>query len=98
MSEKQVTVVAEMKAQAGKEDELKQQLIGLLEPTHKEEGCINYDMHQSTEDSSTFLFYENWTSKEALDQHLAMPHLKNFFALVPELIDGDVKLSMWNKY
>ncbi len=97
MSEKNVTVVAEMKAKLGKEAELKENLIGLLHPTHQEEGCINYDMHQSAEDSSTFLFYENWTSKEALDQHLAMPHLKAFFAKTPDLIDGEVKISLWDK-
>jgi len=97
MAQECLTVVAEMKANPGKVEELKKVLTGLLEPTRKEEGCINYDMHQSVENPDTFLFHENWIDKDALDQHLATPHLKDFFSKIPELVDGDVKLSLWNR-
>ena len=47
-------------------------------PTRSEEGCINYDLHQSKEDLSRFMFYENWKSQEDLDKHLQMPYLTAF--------------------
>ena len=97
MGEGYVTVVAEMKAKAGKTEELKEVLKGLLDPTRKEEGCINYDMHQSADEPDKFLFYENWVDKATLDRHLATPHLKDFFSRIPELVDGEVKISLWNR-
>jgi quinol monooxygenase YgiN len=80
-----LTVVAHIRAQAGKEDELRQALLGLVDPTRKEDGCVQYDLHEETGEPGRFVFYENWTSREHLDRHLATPHLTGFAARVSEL-------------
>jgi quinol monooxygenase YgiN len=51
-----LTVVAEIKAQAGKEDALRQMLLALIEPTRKEDGFVQYDLHVSTSDPGRFVF------------------------------------------
>ena len=81
-----LTVVAEIKAQAGKEDDLRQALLALIEPTGKEEGFVQYDLHVNTGDPGRFVFYENWVSKEHLDRHLASPHLEVFRAAAGSLL------------
>ena len=48
---------------------------------------MNYDLHQSIEDPDMFLFYENWESGADLDAHLSAPHLTQFAARIPELLD-----------
>ena len=76
---KTITVVATFEARPGKETELKQLLLGLLAPTRKEAGCLNYDLHISPDHPAKFLFHENWTSKELLDAQLsaeAIPALR----------------------
>ena len=75
---KKVTVLALFKVKPGLEEEVKRELMALQGPTRSEEGCINYDLHQSKEDPSRFMFYENWKSQEDLDKHLQMPYLKAF--------------------
>lgn len=82
-----LTVIAYMRAAPGKRDELHQALESLIEPTSKEKGYINYDLHKSLEDPDMFLFYENWESGADLDAHLAAPHLKQFAARISELLD-----------
>ncbi|GAA1899478.1 putative quinol monooxygenase [Lapillicoccus jejuensis] len=82
-----LTVIAFMKAAPGKRDELKAALEALIEPTGQEAGYVNYDLHQSVEDPDRFFFYENWESGEHLDAHLATPHLVDFAARIPELLD-----------
>jgi quinol monooxygenase YgiN len=82
-----LTVIAYMRAAPGKRDELRQALGALIEPTSREKGYINYDLHQNLEDPDMFLFYENWESGADLDAHLAAPHLKEFAARIPELLD-----------
>jgi len=47
-----LTVVAEMVAKPGKEDELKRRLFALMEPTRKEDGCVQYDLHQNTDEAA----------------------------------------------
>ena len=62
MNAKIITVTATFQARPGKAKELHEALIGLLAPTRKEAGCINYDLHSSPEDPAKFLFHENWAS------------------------------------
>ncbi len=84
-----LTVIAYMKAAPGKRAELKAALEALVEPTNKEAGCVNYDLHQGIEDPDRFFFYENWESDSDLDAHLDAPHLRDFAARIPELLDDD---------
>jgi len=83
-----LTVIATMRARAGKEDELRQALVDLVEPTSQEDGYVTYDLHQGVEDPALFCFYENWESGEQLDAHLQTPHLTAFAARLEELLDG----------
>ncbi len=81
-----LTVVARLKAKPGKENDVKQRLLALIAPTRKEQGCINYDLHESLDDKTLFVFYENWTSKAALDAHLQTPHVQAFLGKADELL------------
>lgn len=84
-----LTVIAHMKAADGKADELRDALVKLVEPTSKEDGFVNYDLHESTTEPGTFYLYENWDSEAQLDAHLTAPHLVEFASRIPDLIDGD---------
>lgn len=84
-----LTVIAYMKAAPGKTDELRRELQDLIETTHREAGCVNYDLHESIEEPGKFFFHENWESEEHLDAHLAAPHLVRFAGLIPNLLDED---------
>jgi quinol monooxygenase YgiN len=90
-----VTVVARIQAQAGKEDEVRQELLRLVTETRKEQGCLNYDLHQLPGDSAQFLFYENWTSQAHLDAHAKSPHIQVFRARGPELLAAPTEITLW---
>ena len=87
-------VFAEMYAKAGKEDELRKVLLGLIGPTRKEKGCVQYDLHADNENPAHFFFYEQWTSKEHLDAHAASPHLTAFAAKANDLLAQPVRLVL----
>jgi quinol monooxygenase YgiN len=97
MSAKTITVVATFHAKPGKEAELKNALIGLVAPTRKENGCINYDLHTLPEDPAKFLFHENWTTKAALDAHLANTHIQALLPRVGELCVAPPEIKIWEK-
>ncbi len=92
MSEPQLTLVAELIAQAGKEDMVRQELLSLIEPTRAEAGNVDYFLHESIESPGHFLFYENWVSEEALAEHAQTPYLQRLGSLVPEMLTGAPRL------
>ena len=97
MSSKIVTVVATFQAKLGKEAELQAALLGLIAPTRKEAGCLNYDLHRSPENPARFLFHENWTSKVHLDVHLQSAHIKALLPQVDKLCVAFPEIKIWEK-
>ena len=61
-SEKFQTVVAQVKAKSEFVETVKRACLALIEPSRTDKGCLNYDLYQSTEDPTIFIFYENWES------------------------------------
>lgn len=90
-----LTVVARIRAKPSKEEEVKRALLGLVGPTRGEAGCINYDLHQSHDDAALFLFYENWTSKAALDAHARSAHIQAFRARAGELLVAPTEIKLF---
>jgi quinol monooxygenase YgiN len=90
----QLVCVAEFYAKEGRTDELMSALHSLMEPTHKEPGCIRYELNQRIDDSRWISYIEKWADKKAFDDHCAMPYIKNYFDNVrPELVETfEVKL------
>ncbi len=78
MSTQKITIVARILAKTAKRELVKQELKKLVEISRKEEGCINYDLHQDFENSNLFLFYENWESHDLWKKHLAAPHIQAY--------------------
>jgi quinol monooxygenase YgiN len=97
MKTKPITVVARLRAMSGKEEELRQVLLDMIAPSRKDAGCISYDLHQSPEHKSCFLFFENWETKEHLDKHLTTSHLKAFNAKSPNLLAEPPQITLWER-
>ena len=73
MSNKQLTITASILAKTEKREFVA--LLKLIPPTLKEEGCLNYDLHQDNENPDRFFFYENWTSYDHWQKHNNSAHI-----------------------
>lgn len=82
-----LTIIAKLKAKPGSEDRLYEACRKLVAPTRAEEGCINYDMHRSIEDSGLVMFYENWETKPLWERHMESPHLSEFSAETEDMVE-----------
>jgi quinol monooxygenase YgiN/RNA recognition motif-containing protein len=85
-------VIARIQAKPGKEAELEALLRGLVAPTRKEAGCLQYDLHVEKDHSGTFVFIERWDSEESLVAHLESRHIQAGMAQKHELIEV---LDIW---
>ena len=84
----EIVVVGSVTAQPGTEAEAGEAFKALVEPTHREQGCILYALHQGVDDPRRLAFVERWASRESLEAHLASPHVQKVLARVEEL-SGD---------
>jgi len=73
-----LTIVAKILAKSEKQELVKDELMKLIIITRKEEGCINYDLHQDNENPNLFLFYENWENRELWQKHMNGTHLTDY--------------------
>ena len=87
--------IAEFLAFEGREKELLAALHSLMEPTHKEPGCLRYELNQDCDNLQRITFVEKWKDRAAFDEHCATPYIANFFNHVrPQLVEQfEVKLS-----
>lgn len=86
-----LTLVVEMKAKQGKEEELRQALTALVAPTRQEKGCLDYDLHESLDEPGLFIFYENWQSRPDLDSHARSAHIKAFQSRQSGLLEREAR-------
>lgn len=70
--------MAEVKAKAEFIAEVKRECAALVEPSRAEKGCLVYDLFESSEDPSLFVFFEAWENMKDLEAHLESPHALAF--------------------
>lgn len=90
----ELTVVARAKAKPGKEKELEKELRAVVEPTHREAGCLRYALHRSTQDPGLLIMIERWASRETWDRHFATPHIQKLLEKIPDLIVSPPEISV----
>ena len=95
MADQKVTVVARIKAKEGREEKVRETLMSLVELTCSEPGCVNYRLHRGATNKGLFMFYENWSSRKALDEHLAMPYVKAFMDKAKDILAEPIEITFW---
>ncbi len=83
-----VVAVAEFRAKEGKTEALIEALHVLMAPTHKEPGCMRYELNQRVDDPRWITFIEKWKDKKVFDEHCATPYITHYFNDVrPQLVE-----------
>lgn len=85
-------VVAEIRAKLGKENELRTATLPLVDEVRREPNNLLYFLHEDREAPGHFIFYEIFASQADFEAHNATPHVQAWFAKLPELADGSVKV------
>ena len=84
----QVTTVAIVKAQEGKEAALEAAVEQLVLATHAEEGNLSYAVHRALQEPRTYVFVERYDSPEAFRAHMGSEHFGAAAAQFGDLLDG----------
>jgi quinol monooxygenase YgiN len=92
-----ISVIAEIKAKAGHEEEVRVLLHGLVEPSRAEDGCAVYHLLEDKNKPGSFSTYEEWESVAALEKHLNGAGAKAALDKAQPVLDGEMKLTVLRK-
>jgi quinol monooxygenase YgiN len=54
--------------------------------SREESGCISYRLYEDVERTNEFVFVEEWESSDALQEHFATEHVREFLRAIPATI------------
>jgi quinol monooxygenase YgiN len=89
-----VTIVAKVVAKKEFLESVKAELLKLIAPTRKEEGCLEYTLHQDNQDPAVFIFYENWSSEAYLARHMESAHFISYVSAIDGMIENKAVHTM----
>lgn len=89
-----LSVVAKITAKKEAVEIVKSELLKLIAPTRKENGCISYNLHQDNDDPAVFIFCETWESLACLECHMNTDHFKTYVDAVGSLIEEKAVYKM----
>ncbi|MER8373661.1 antibiotic biosynthesis monooxygenase [Mesorhizobium sp. M1409] len=87
-------VLWEAKAKPGREAEMKDFLTAAVTPSRHDAGCIDYEPHEMEGQPGTFIIYERWISREALEAHLHAPRMQELVPQLLELMEGSIEAGI----
>ena len=77
MPEHRLRVLARVSAKADSVEHVRGILIGVVDPTRNEPGCLSYQLLQNRSDPSDFVFVEEWESAAAEQAHFSTAHIRD---------------------
>jgi len=83
----EIAVVAISVAKPGYEEQLREALEGIVGPTRKERGALQYDLHRDVQEPRRFVFVERWESQEALAAHAKSVHIEAYRKAVADWVE-----------
>ncbi len=79
-------MIAVLKAKPGMEDHMRAQARSMAEASLAEPGCLSYRNYVDPDDPRAWVAVEEWVDREALEAHLASPHLARSLELSSALL------------
>ncbi|MGF6771144.1 quinol monooxygenase YgiN [Paraburkholderia sp. GAS199] len=83
----EVAVVAIAVAKPGFEEQLREAAEGIVGPTRKEQGALQYDLHRDLQEPRRFVFVERWESQEALAAHAKSAHIQAYVQAIADWVE-----------
>lgn len=88
-----ITVIARIDVQPGQEQAFIRAMSEVAAKVREEDGNHAYEVHQGHDDPASFLVYEQYTDRAALDAH--REHMKEIGQEIGKLITGPPSLELY---
>jgi quinol monooxygenase YgiN len=68
----------------------------MLEPVRQEQGSISYSFYEESTEPNSFIYFEEWKSREALAEHLEKPYTQRLLERFPEILDSEANIRVYD--
>ena len=92
-----VKILAHFHLKDGTLEQFKPLAQELVDLTRREEGCIQYELLQASEDALYLVMQENWTTQAALDAHSASAHFSRIVPMLASLCAQPPKVESFTQ-
>jgi quinol monooxygenase YgiN len=83
---KPFTLVVHLQLKEGMQDKFEKAFAKASKETHKEKGCLVYDLNRDAKDPTRYLVYERWKCLGDLEDHLKTPHITTLLADLKDML------------
>lgn len=83
---KPYVVIVLLEAKPGKEEELKEALMEVVEPHRSQKACLEYRLHQDTKNPAKFGIYARWENEEEHDKEFQKPYVQSLLKKLDVLL------------
>jgi len=91
-----LVLAARFKIKPEKRDLFIQLATDTLEPTRKEPGVISYSFYEEANVPNSFIYFEEWESRAALDKHLKQPYVTRLLDKFPEMLAEEANIRIYD--
>lgn len=70
-------------------------ILGMLQPTRVERGCLSYRLYEDIEHSNTFVLLHEWKTQEDIERHILKDNSRRLLALI-DLLSEEPELQFNN--
>ena len=96
MNEHFIVLAGRYKINPGKRERFLELAKSCLELTRKEPGNISYSIYEEAGIPNSFIYFEEWESREALEEHLKQPYITPLLKEFPDLVDGEADVRVYD--
>ena len=92
-----IVVLASFYPKNGKNNEVKETILTMVDPTRSEEGNEIYNFYEEKNDEGkniSFHLFEVYKSSAALDFHRHASHYKNYRSKIVDLLDKPIEVKI----
>lgn len=91
-----MVIMGRLKAAGGKRDELKKLCASLVGPSRAEPGCVSYSFLEDQMEEGTFIFFEEWRDRDAINHHFDQPYFRQAMAILPALLGARPMIKIYS--
>jgi len=78
-------------------DEFVEVFKGMIEPTKKEKGYIQYEMYQDEANPALLIVLEQWETREDFDNHMKSQHFERIAPKMAEFMSKETEVNLCYK-
>lgn len=91
-----VVLASRFKIKPEKRSTFIQLATAALKPTRTESGSISYSFYEESGVPNSFIYFEEWTSRADLAQHLKTDYTQRLLTQFPQMLDGQADIRIYD--